>query len=1220
MSSWIKVNEERIIELGEEELRALMHRLLPVSAHDAGCDVSKVTVNPRTKARDRGCDAYTPHSGKKHTWLKAEETCWQLKAGDAGLPSRVANEVTKPIPQEILRKGGWLIVIAAACSNGAAGIADRENALIDAAKKLGLPTDKILVYSADILATWASEYPPAAAFLYDVADGGILTLEEWESEERHQLPFTPAGVMKDELLVLRDQFLDRSFDPGEPRIAYVVGQAGVGKSRFAMEAARDSKSRGSTVYLRSSKSDQINTIASYLQRNPKANLIVIADEAASDEQVWVNARMQVDRFKGRLRVLLIAPRLDREAPQDTLQFKRETDDKQLEQIVSGWFPNMPSEHKTFVVNQSERNIRMARLVGEAMDKGSITSASGLFTHPEIQGLLDRILGGADRDALSVVAAGESVGWSGEAEQEGRMIAEKLGLKWENVQRKVFEADTRLGIAPQAGSRRYISPAPLGRYLAHGLWVANTSAMRELTRELPDRGRAQLLARLQDLGNDPTTEKVAREEVEQFKLLEDFREQARARLFRSVAKVLPDAALARLKDVLKKTSHEEIKAFGGDGRRELIWELDQLSWQSKNFEDAVWSLAFLAAGENEGISNNATGVLESRFQVILGGTALPYLERLSVLDGLWNLERPELTPIILSVLKEAANDHVTRFDSGYSRTHVLEPEWQPKTNADAFQCIQGAVQAVERYIRDERISKHETACMALASAYVPLLDVPKLFESVAGILQRVIDTFPAKREEIRLVLRRHIRWHEDVAKRNRHKLPDTLNSQRELHESLRNKTFEGRVIEFVGQPSWEADVTRENEMERLAKEVFSNPRLLDGDGGKWLTAGEAGDPWTFGKALAKQDESDGLLLKIWKLTLSGTDDRLLGGYLAILEERGRKDFVDDWLDERSKGEEGHDFIFGLTTKLALSEKSQARILRMLKEEKASERSIYWLKYGGVMDKVPLDTFVTVLELLTAKKEWRPVALDVFAGRLGRAKDVNTENKRLLKVAADLVSDTALIYERHMSEYDWTQVAEWYLEHDPVKVAETLLDAHLGKANNGSGTWFLQHSQASKTFLHALKTKPDEVWKMLAKRLEGEDAFRFTIGFPEGLIDIVPNGLILKWAAEDPEKRVRYLTRIVSIEPEKEDSLGMKLLAKFGKIDDLDDDFSAAYVSGSWSGKTSDYFSRLAKRLEDALPGSKDATVQQWLKETASNLRADAVREREREEEERVLRGF
>ena len=68
-------------------------------------------------------------------------------------------------------------------------------------------------------------------------------------------------------------------------------------------------------------------------------------------------------------------------------------------------------------------------------------------------------------------------------------------------------------------------------------------------------------------------------------------------------------------------------------------LVRLAWRSSSFHDAVKALALLAEAENETWANNASREFVARFQIFLGGTAVPYLDRMSVLDELLATNRP-----------------------------------------------------------------------------------------------------------------------------------------------------------------------------------------------------------------------------------------------------------------------------------------------------------------------------------------------------------------------------------------------------------------------------------------------------------------------------------------------------------------------------------------------------------------------------------------------------
>src|SRR5690606_28648304 len=106
-------------------------------------------------------------------------------------------------------------------------------------------------------------------------------------------------------------------------------------------------------------------------------------------------------------------------------------------------------------------------------------------HDEIRGFLDDMLGNGSRRALHVVAVLSSVGWTEDVQNEGETIARHLGLDWNDVRASVVDYHERLGIAPQGGRYRYISPAPLGNYLAFEAWTTFPDLIRTLPAVLPN---------------------------------------------------------------------------------------------------------------------------------------------------------------------------------------------------------------------------------------------------------------------------------------------------------------------------------------------------------------------------------------------------------------------------------------------------------------------------------------------------------------------------------------------------------------------------------------------------------------------------------------------------------------------------------------------------------------------------------------------------------------
>lgn len=98
------VDYEIIRNLTETRLVGqLVRTLLLAEAAAVRLDITKILVNSEPKGdmdvmRGRRNPSASP-------WLGDTDTCWQLKAGQAGEPSRLKGEVAKPEPKKILRPG-----------------------------------------------------------------------------------------------------------------------------------------------------------------------------------------------------------------------------------------------------------------------------------------------------------------------------------------------------------------------------------------------------------------------------------------------------------------------------------------------------------------------------------------------------------------------------------------------------------------------------------------------------------------------------------------------------------------------------------------------------------------------------------------------------------------------------------------------------------------------------------------------------------------------------------------------------------------------------------------------------------------------------------------------------------------------------------------------------------------------------------------------------------
>jgi hypothetical protein len=91
------------------------------------------------------------------------------------------------------------------------------------------------------------------------------------------------------------------------------------------------------------------------------------------------------------------------------------------------------------------------------------------------------------------------------------------------------------------------------------------------------------------------------------------------------------------------------------------------------------------------ANNASAQFVIRFQIKLGGTAVPYMRRLEVLDELLATNRPSLVRLLVKALAQAATPDVDSIDTDPIWDELPEQEWQPRTPKEHFDCVEKAME-------------------------------------------------------------------------------------------------------------------------------------------------------------------------------------------------------------------------------------------------------------------------------------------------------------------------------------------------------------------------------------------------------------------------------------------------------------------------------------------------------------------------------------------------
>ena len=1198
----MQVSPEIIARMNEGELNILMNDLFRVQAYRCKSSLSEIYVNTQDKASDDGCDGWTAEPEVPDDWLGDANTCWQFKTGTAGQPSKLKGEVLKKIPMETLNSGGRFVVITSGSTSGRAAERRRLKVLRDEAESAGIPTDKIDVFGSERLTNWCNLYPAVAAIWAGIPTG-ILTIAKWSRAEDHQVPWQASDSLEKDLATQREAL---SFETGTIQHLHIHGQPGVGKSRLALELCRHAPWSGFVIYVPQATDHGLGEIINDAADDPNVRLVVVADEVQPKQLRQL--RESIGYSDGRIRLITIGHCPTPDPLRSPAFLVNPLSQEQASNVVKGWYGAMPPEHVDFIVRFACGYVRLAKLASDAVAKDADINVHQLLDQEGIRSFLDGMFDDGDRRALHVVSVLSSIGWNGDVENEGKAVADHLGLDWKDVRFKVSNCQRRYGIAPRGGRYLYISPTPLGNYLAVDAWNAYPEIIRTLPDVLPSEGAKEAYyERLKLIASNPQVRDFAREELDSFFRLADFVDERAVRQWSALSAADPDRAARNIFCALTESSVEDRLKIEDRTRRGVVWALVRFAWRSSSFCDAVKALALLAEAENESWSNNATSEFISRFQIFLGGTAVPYLDRLSVLDDLISENRLELNRLIIKALVCASNRQAFRMGSDPASDDLPEKEWQPSTWKEQLESIQAALQRLIDFAEKANPELQEDFIDAGKEFAMMLRDEP-VRPLVERFFNAIHTAYPDSREALRssveeIILREKKYW-KDLSK-------EELGELEKFHTSLEDASLLARLRQHVGQSHWERE--EQPDLNPLAKE------LLECEGGvaeawSWLTSGEAGDAWRFGEALANEDKSKELAVLALSFKDTGPDFRVLCGYINVC----RQEFGDEWYDKWVESLLNQKpvpigLIFEIAWRCGTTVSVGHHLVNLLTTESVAPELAGQLAYGGWSKKIAPDLLDQLLHAMVTYGHL-PTAASILSQRVREAPE---EVKRWQDIIFELITTPEIIRSSQMTSYHWKELA-LKLVNDYTSEIVTAIFREQGDRSEDS--WFIKHSNAHEVLQACAASKPEAVWAAMLPHLSSRrSAFSFGLGFPRGVLDQIPHELVFNWIEEQPEDRAPMVARLTLKSLVTDETLAAKILGAYGEIKSVASAFFSEYISGSWTGPSSNHWEELALEMDEVVSRTNLPKLRTWARNAARSLRQMAEQERQHEEEEK-LRGF
>jgi hypothetical protein len=1077
---------------------------------------------------DEGEDGFileVPQDAK--TRLPQGSSLLQLKTttGVSALKKELPKEVKKGRPQKVLKAGGRYIVVWSQDATGKELDAARKS-LTDA-----LPENqhhRVEVWAAGVIEELCQRNPAILLEMRLAPIGGILPFNAWQQGQTQAV----RAYYADEARSLGIEALRKALtEPSEPRVAHVIGDAGVGKSRLVREALNLPPIRDQVVV---GSADSVADFARYIIGLPDAHCILFADEVDV---------VDIDRLEklvmpaaGRIRLITAgltgAHRyLSPTAPDLALGPLGREEMKGLVLHEVG----LPPEQAEWVVNISEGYPRLAVEVARLIKLDpSANSLGRAIIAQSIGTVLERMLPqGELRDQLGVLALFKAVGVEGGRDAELKAVASAFSLD-PGVLKAAVEGEVGRFVS-KAGGLRSVTPQLVAVWLASRAIRSRGSAIRPAVAGLPLGLRQRFQEQLTYLRDAPAIVDVVEDLLEEFSPGEsaDF-DEAAASFLRAAAAVAPKQVAVHLEEWLSRFSDADLlkESFP---RRDVVWTLEILLWWEETFESAAGMLLRLASAESEAWANNASAVFAGAFQVHLGGTLMPFQRRL---DWLWTeAVQTSLPPERVRLLGDAAR---AALRTNESRTSSVDPnlleeaEWMPQTEDEALAARRGAWQllvylvgAATNGLRAEMVERLATsfqgACLAGLGP-----------EAVADV--RGLSLSPEERSAFLDPLKRVLEL--DM-------LPPPFQRELELlRDYLIGFAFADRLAVLFRTRLWDLRDDDERDWQKLpgvlrraVEETLDDPSRLGIALDVALDVDDSNTAYAFFHELALR----GLHRDIAAKALE-RDEPVVTAFQAAL--RGGDNFdaswVDDQLEAALRDSRLQAFLVDFVQAVTTTDDRARLVLNAARSGTVPRDHLAHLLYGASV--VPLQSDLALELIEEAAAAGTPVALEHALGILHQYADAHPEMLRRPPVRR-MAIDTILLALRTegagaMTHYHAFALSRSLPAQDALRALRAriiptqeflhgpeheLLEDLLQRAPRTTGRWI-------QSLLAAAVTPPYQPWALWIEELALVSRAADALG-----VDVV-----LEWLFAQSERKQMFLIRHLNWKANVPDEVTQRLL--------------------------------------------------------------------------------
>ena len=1257
------VRNEDLSRLNPTEAVLFFRDLLWAEARRIGIDISKINVSSRVNVPDGGVDAAVDdvHIETGSGIIKPGKTSYQIKAGASFKPWQKST-----IERELFDGKGNLGESIRACLDAdgtyvlvCTGIEledpGRRNApkhIEDFLKECGYSNPKVEVWSQNTLIGFLQVFPSLALQVNRSDRLDFQTHQSWSNNSDMEASFIAAEA-QDELIKKIRSELREKVNAVHVR---VLGEPGIGKTKLVLEATRTDDLAPLVIYCTPAEFRASGLRREILREDNHFSAVLVVDECDpnSRSDIWNELQNQGPRIK------LISIYNDYDSIVGSGISELETlplTDDQISTIIQGH--GASQEQADQYIEFCDGSPRMAHHTGKVLDSyprdpSQLLSDNYLYqsfyvdfareklNSPEIQ---QREL------VLQYIALFKRFGFGQPVVTDAQAIAEKVReanplVTWSRFQRIVDDLKRRKIL--QGQSTLYITPKALHIKLWVEWWrVYGTSFDLEIfSQDLPP--KSKLIAWFHEMFQYAAESEPASRIVKDllgangpFQDNEYLKTRLGSRFFLALAEADPKSALRCLMRTMGTWDRNTLFQFT-NGRRDVVWALEKIAMKRDLFGDAARLLLALGEAENEGWSNNASGVFAGLFSPGRGRVApteASPAERLPVLKEAFESGSKERRLLALKACNEGLEfDHFSRMSGAEYRGLRNDIDfWEPKTYGELFDAYRQAWQLLSEQLECLPEDEREEAIGILLQHAPRIARHPNLSNMVFDTIQMFSEkTYADNRLLIKTVV--------EFLHHNGKELPDDIKQRWEhLKDELIGSDFHSLMRRYVGT-NLRVDAFDENknyfeeghpQIHTLAQQAVEEPHLLQSEL-QWLVTAEAHNGYTFGYQLGKKDDRFVILPTLLEAQRNAGENAsafFLGGYFRTLFERN----VTEWekqLDTLAEDNTLNVLIPDLTYRSGITDRAGLRLLKLAKEGVMHINSFASFFGSRVTDNLSDEVFTKwITFLLNCPNELAvPIALKLYYFYYVHGKQKFTLPCNLtfqLLVRPTRFENLIPNQMNSMTGGYWTDIANAFLNLYPEKGLAFIEQVipHFGKTGTIFGAF---NTETCSVLTELTKQHPEQVWKHISKRLEEYDFFLekwlkegdskkpFSTTDERGALTFIPREKIWEWIDGDVENRAWYfayklVSKTLSAE-EWQNSLVRAFLVRYGDREDVRRNLRANYATESWTGERSLYLESKKDKLIRIKTDEDNMDVKQWLNEFIDQLEEDIEHARIDEERE------